>query len=86
MAPKTRPATSASGGEAHGVRQNTRPATNNIFDRMNDRLDGQTVFNFTGRVVGADGLTEGENKMGLMPKSGDDSLAPDPFDPEADRR
>lgn len=31
------------------------------------------------RIVKAD-------KMGPMPKSGDDSLAPGPFDPEVDRR
>src|SRR6516162_4381641 len=42
IAPKASPASSASGGEAHGVRQNTRPATKSIFDRM---LGGQWNVN-----------------------------------------
>jgi hypothetical protein len=40
---------------------------------------------FSGLRTTKDAL-KGEIKMGLVPKSGDDSLAPGPFDPEVDRR
>jgi hypothetical protein len=54
---------------------------------MEDDYEGKSIF-ILQTSIGGDSSRgiQGGNKMGPMPKSGDDSLAPDPFDPEADRR
>ena len=42
MAPKASPTSSAIGGEAHGVRQNSNPAMKRILDFIQDGRNGNS--------------------------------------------
>lgn len=72
MAPKISPATKAAGGEAQGVKQNAKPATNRILDRIEEGLRYEPDPSLYKQ-----GLRENSveaSKMGPTPRSGDDSL------------
>src|ERR1035438_6025209 len=59
MARKNSPARSASGGEAQGVRQKTRPSTKRIFDLMYEGSAGAKRFLFYSRITGASAAVSG---------------------------
>ena len=86
MAPKNNPDSKANGGDAQGVRQNRSPRTNRIFDLMRGEAGSASVSYFNRRDANKRRAGCADNKMGPLPKSGDDSLAQGPFDPEMDRR
>jgi hypothetical protein len=62
MAPKTSPAINASGGEAHGVRQNARPNVNRIFDLMKNGSTSAKRFLFYSWKLPSSGGSEKRGK------------------------